>query len=284
MLFGVSSYSFCQAVQQGRMTTFQIVDTAARMGFDAIDFAVLQLDGKTIEEAAPLLARQCRDAGIQVKNYAVGADFLLHPVSQEVERLKREVDAAAVLGAKTLRHDATSGIPKGFAGPRGFADVVDRIAEGYRAVTEYAQAAGIRTMVENHGFFCQDSDRVELLLNRVDHPNFGLLLDIGNFLCVDEDPLKAVGRLAPYAFHVHAKDFHVKPAWAVDPGAGWFRSRGGAYLRGAIVGHGEVPVQAALQLIRAAGYDDVVALEFEGLEACEQGVALGLENLRRFTA
>lgn len=175
--------------------------------------------------------------------------------------------------------------PRALPVPRGFADVVDRIAEGYRAVTEYAQAAGIRTMVENHGFFCQDSDRVELLINRVGHPNFGLLLDIGNFLCVDEDPLKAVGRLAPYAFHVHAKDFHIKPAWAVDPGAGLVPLPAAAPIcAGPIVGHGEVPVQAALQLIRAAGYDDVVALEFEGLEACEQGVALGLENLRRFTA
>ena len=38
-------------------------------------------------------------------------------------------------------------------------------------------------MVENHGYFAQDSDRVEKLINAVDHPNFGLLLD-GATSCV----------------------------------------------------------------------------------------------------
>jgi hypothetical protein len=43
-------------------------------------------------------------------------------------------------------------------------------------------------MVENHGFFCQDSERVEKLITQVGKENFGALVDIGNFLCVDESP------------------------------------------------------------------------------------------------
>ena len=73
-------------------------------------------------------------------------------------------------------------------------------------------------MVENHGFFCQDSDRVELLVNKVAHKNFGLLVDMGNFLCVDEDPAVAVGRCAPYAFNVHVKDFIKKSGEAAPYG------------------------------------------------------------------
>jgi hypothetical protein len=82
-------------------------------------------------------------------------------------------------------------------------------------------------MVENHGFFAQDSARVEKLLNAVNHPNFGWLVDMGNFVCADEEPYKAVGIAAPYAFHVHAKDFHIKSGMLPNPGQGWFRSRGG---------------------------------------------------------
>src|SRR3712207_8560418 len=40
----------------------------------------------------------------------------------------------------------------------------------------------------------------------------------------------------PYASIVHFKDFYIRPA-DTDPGEGWFRSRGGKYLRGAIVGN-----------------------------------------------
>ena len=41
MKIGVSSYSFHQAVEAGTLSTYGIVDTAARMGFASIDFAVL---------------------------------------------------------------------------------------------------------------------------------------------------------------------------------------------------------------------------------------------------
>jgi hypothetical protein len=150
------------------------------------------------------------------------------------------------LGAGGMRHDATRGFSAGHAGARDFAAALPRLVEGCRAVTEFAAEQGVRTMVENHGFFCQDSERVERLVNGVCHPNFGLLVDVGNFLCADDDPGMALGRLMPYAFHIHFKDFHVKPGALPNPGSGWFLSRGGNYLRGAIVGHGDVSVPQCL--------------------------------------
>jgi sugar phosphate isomerase/epimerase len=136
--------------------------------------------------------------------------------------------------------------------------------------------------VENHGFFVQDSRRAEKLVNRVAHDNFGLLVDMGNFTCADEDPVTAVGRVAPYAFYVHAKDFHIKSGQGQNPGTGFFRSRGGAYLRGAVIGHGDVPVKQCLDALRAAGYDGYVSLEFEGMEENQKAIAIGLENLKRY--
>ena len=66
-----------------------------------------------------------------------------------------------------------------------------------------------------------------------------------------------------------------------NPGRGWFGTRGGAYLRGTVVGHGVVPVEACLRILKAAAYDDVVAIEFEGMEPCEEALELGLENIKR---
>jgi sugar phosphate isomerase/epimerase len=136
--------------------------------------------------------------------------------------------------------------------------------------------------VENHGFFCQDSDRVEKLYCAVGHPNFGLLADMGNFLCADEAPGNAFSRVAPYAFYAHAKDFHVKSVMLPDPGEGFFRSRSGNYLRGAIIGHGDVPVRHCLTALKKAGYDGYIAIEFEGIEEPVRGIAIGLANLRRY--
>lgn len=58
-------------------------------------------------------------------------------------------------------------------------------------MTEYAEQKGVKTCIENHGFFAQDAERVEKLINAVGHPNFGALVDIGNFACADEDSARS---------------------------------------------------------------------------------------------
>lgn len=277
MKIGVSSYSFHQAVSAGRMSTYDIVDAAAKMGFEEIDFAVL-LGDDPLEEMCKKLGKQAKDAGIGVSNYAVAADFLNKNLDEEVERVKGELRNAVLLGARTLRHDAAWKLPED-GSIRTFRQALPRIAEGCRRVTEYAETLGIRTMTENHGTFVQESARVEALIEAVDHPNFGALVDMGNFMCADEAPEKAVGVMAPLAFHVHAKDFLYKPCTARNPGKGWFGTRGGAFLRGTVIGHGVVPVEACLCILKNAGYDGTVAIEFEGMEPCEEAVALSREIL-----
>ena len=61
------------------------------------------------------------------------------------------------------------------------------LEKGCRGVTEYAAGKGVRTMVENHGHFVQDSDRCEVLMRTVNHPNFGALVMVrsGNVIRVE---------------------------------------------------------------------------------------------------
>jgi len=127
----------------------------------------------------------------------------------------------------------------------------------------------------------QDSERLEALVRAVGHENYGWLVDIGNFLCADELPLHALPIAAPYAFHIHAKDFLLKSADADDPGAGWFRSRHGTFLRGTVVGHGVVPVRKCFEILKEHGYGGTVSLEFEGMEDNLPALEAGLAFLRK---
>ena len=285
MKLGVSSYSFSRLVGDKTLKQIEVIAKAKEMGFDVIEFSTISVpEGKALPAFAKELKAESERVGLPIVNYTIGADFLNGSngnLQAEIDRVKREVDVANILGVKGMRHDATGGYAASHKGPRGFDDALPTLAKGCRGVTEYAATLGLRTMVENHGFFCQDSARVEKLVNGVNHPNFGALVDVGNFLCADENPGEAVGRLMPYAFHCHAKDFHVKPGTAFNPGAGWFLSRGGNYLRGAIIGHGDVPLVQCLRIFKRAGYDGVLSIEFEGMEDVLLGVATGLANLRR---
>lgn len=284
----ISSYSFSQYMNAGKMTQLDCVAKAKELGSDGIEFVdIIPHDGSSQEEYAKKLGAACKEAGLTITNYTVGADFLQGSggdVKAEIERVKAQVDLAAALGATTMRHDATIGFAPGARKHQGFDQVLPVLADACREVTKYAQSKGVKTMVENHGFFCQDSRRVEKLVNAVAHENFGLLCDMGNFLCADENPVTAFSRVAPYAFYAHAKDFIVKSPMGPNPGAGFFCSRGGTYLRGTIVGHGDVPVQHCLKALKTAGYDGFVAVEFEGMEDCIQGIQIGLNNLKSYIA
>ncbi len=279
MKLAVSSYSFTQAIVDGRMTFLDVIPKAKEMGFEGVE--IVPLTG-TVEEhraLAPQLAAQAKEYGIEICSYLLGNDFLANGLENEVERLKQEVEVAAILGATRMRHDATAG--KDAEGNEiAWEDALPVLAEGYRRVTEYAAGLGVHTMIENHGFYAQNSWRVKELIDTVNHPNFGWLCDIGNFLCADEDPASAVKVAAPYAVHAHTKDFHIRSANRPAPNAGWFKSKGGNFLRGAIVGHGEVPVDVCLNTLIDAGYDGWLSLEFEGMEDCFKAIPEGLANIK----
>ena len=285
MKIGVSSYSYSRYVSGGKMKQIDVIGAAKEAGFDVIEFSTIAVpEGKTLPEFARELRAEADRLGMPIANYTIGADFLSGSngdLDAEVARLKGEVDVAEILGAPGMRHDIVYRLPTADGKYRTFDAALPRIAEGVRAVTEYAASKGIRTMTENHGFISQDSLRVEKIVNAVAHPNFGVLIDFGNFLCADEDPGIAVGRLAPYAFHAHAKDFHFKRGTEVSPGEGWFMTRGGNYIRGAIIGHGCVPLLQAIRALKRTGYDGVLSVEFEGMEDPLTGIRIGQANLRR---
>ena len=67
-----------------------------------------------------------------------------------------------------------------------------------------------------------------------------------------------------------------------DPGAGWFKSRAGNYLRGTIVGHGDVPVKQCIETLKRAGYNGSYSIEFEGVEENVFALKTGFENLNRY--
>jgi len=270
MQISVSSYSFSKM----KTTPLERLHLAMELGFAAIEFTELDMD------TARRLREESGKLGFPIICYTVGADFLqAKSVEAEAERLYSQVDIAQALGVHLMRHDASRGFKAFRAAHASFNEALPLLAQGCRMVTEYAAEKSVITMVENHGFFCQDSERIAALVGAVSHPNFGALVDIGNFLCADEDPAIATGNVAALALHVHAKDFHVKPGSGRNPGRGWFQSRGGNYLRGSIIGHGNVPVRQCIGNLRRAGYDGYVSIEFEGMEDCVEGLRIGRENL-----
>ena len=282
----VSSYSLLQWRRQHNKSLLQTCRWLAEQGVAAIEFSGIDEDRPTHRiKRAGQLKKTCDQLGLVICGYCVPAELLVAPKVQRktVETLKQHVDVAAALGVASMRHDVTCGdfdaIPR-YRGPRTFNAALKIVTPVIQQVADYAQTQGVKTSLENHGFYCQAPDRVEKIIKTVAHENFGLTLDMGNFLCVDADPVAAVKQLLPYAFHVHVKDFHIKPKKLIPP-SGWFATPTLIALRGAIVGHGQIDIPAQLKLLKQAKYAGYLSLEFEGMEDSQVGVVEGLKYLQR---
>ncbi|MCM3630435.1 sugar phosphate isomerase/epimerase [Paenibacillus glycanilyticus] len=279
MKFGVSTYSYYQALQSGEMDVLDVIATIAAIGGEHVEIVPLGFNLTDNPGLIEDIRRKADEVGIDISNYLIGANFAdksEEEYEQEIERVKREVDIAAKLGVGLMRHDVASS-PDTSIGH--FNNELPKLAEACRRITDYAATKGIITTVENHGYFLQASDRVQALIHATDRGNFRTTVDVGNFLCVDEDSAAGVSNNIAYASMVHIKDFYVRHPES-KLGEGWFRSSHGNYLRGAIVGHGDIDMRRVLGIVKQSGYDGYISVEFEGLEPCRFAVQQGLNQLR----
>jgi sugar phosphate isomerase/epimerase len=282
MKLAVSTYSLSRWRRENDRSLEDSVDWIADHG-TAVEFSGLDDRGSDNPVArAAELREHCRRRGTAIAGYSVGAELLVGPEQQRkvIDALKTQVDVAAELGVASMRHDVTRGFADDWSGPRTFEAALEVVVPAIREVAAYAQPKGVKTSLENHGFYMQASERVERLIQMVNHPNYGLTMDMGNFLCVNEDPVQAVRRVVKYALIAHVKDFHVRPKQTMPP-SGWFATPTEIALRGAIVGHGVIDIPAQLAILKDNGYRGYLSLEFEGMEEPARAVELGLEYLRR---
>lgn len=281
MKLGVSSYSFRKYIMSENCGYFKICSLAKEIGFDGIEFINLDHKDFGITEdclvTAKRLKEYCDEIGLEINAYTVSANLLSDDIDGMVKYLFDCVDVTEALGAKVMRHDVCFALPQKYL--YGYKDAIEVMVPHIRRVTEYAASKGIRTCTENHGWIFQAPERVEELIRAVNHDNYGWLVDMGNFLCVDADPVHAVTLAAPYAFHVHAKDFLYKSGELPKP-QGFGSTAGGNHIRGTIVGHGVVPVINCVNILKKAGYDGWLSLEFEGMEECLPAIKAGFDYLK----
>lgn len=282
MNLGISLYSLNGSVQKGNMDIPGVIEWIERKGAKHIEISAVGFDLEEDKDLCQSIIKKTKEVDIQVSNYLIAGNFIQPSATEfekEIQRVKRHVDIAAQLGCQIMRHDVAQWEYRE-KDVLEFEGHFDRLVEACTRIAHYASRYGITTTIENHGFFVQSSDRVLRLIKSVNRPNFKLTLDIGNFLCVDEDPVTAVKKCLPYAEMIHFKDFLIRPSNR-NPGDGWLTTAGGNYIRGTIFGHGDLDLYRIIEIIKGAGYDKPISIEFEGPEENELALHLGFNNAVR---
>lgn len=285
MKVGLSTYSLVKELREGKMTVLDVLQWVADNGGEHVELVPYGYSVVDNLELADQIKEKAESLGIELSAYSLPANFVQESkeaFEEEVARLKQHVDIVNRLGIKIMRHDVTAfRLEPEDMTIHYFAEHFSEFVEGSQRLADYAAQFGITTTIENHGFNVQSSDRVQRVIHEVNRGNFKTTLDIGNFLCADEDPLVGVKKNIPYAATVHFKDFYIRPYYE-NPGEGdWFITVNKNYLRGAIVGHGDINIREVMKLVKNSGYDGYLTVEFEGMEDCKIGSKIGMDNVRR---
>jgi sugar phosphate isomerase/epimerase len=123
--------------------------------------------------------------------------------ARRLDFLRRAVDVAAGLGSDAVSFwsgAACDGAPD--------ATLMGRLVEGCRELCAYADGRQVRLAFEPEpGMFLDTMARFAELRERVNHPRFGLTLDVGHLHCLGEVPTREhVRRWRDVLWNVHVED------------------------------------------------------------------------------
>jgi sugar phosphate isomerase/epimerase len=123
--------------------------------------------------------------------------------ARRLDFLRHAVDVAAELGSDAVSF--WSGTPRDGAPD---ADLMDRLVEGCRELCAHADGRQARLAFEPEpGMFIDTMARFAELRERVNHPRFGLTLDVGHLHCQGEVPIREhVQRWRDVLWNVHVED------------------------------------------------------------------------------
>ena len=119
-----------------------------------------------------------------------------------------------------------------------------------------AAELGVVLALEIHWGLTRTPEGLLRILDAIDSPWLGALMDTGNFL---EDPYEKLERIAPRTVFVQAKTYF--------GGGEWYTL--------------DLDYARIARILRDAGYNGYVSLEFEGKEDPDTGVPKSIELLRR---
>jgi L-ribulose-5-phosphate 3-epimerase len=277
MKLAISSYSFHRfgtGPEGNEKPSFTaLIETCARLDLDGIELLGVHFDSTDPNDLYALKQHAFANA-LPIIAVSAHHNFVTPDPERrqaEIDKLCRWVDVAYDLGAPAVRAFggrwgtqmdfsrlmAASGqeapLPD-YTEDDGYAWSI----EAFKVAAHYAGRKGVTLALENHWGFTHTAAGTLRILEGVASPWLKLVLDIGNFnFC--PDPYAEMVALAPHVILVHAK----------------------TYVGGGIWYTADLDYPRVASIVRDAGFNGYVSLEFEGLAHPDDGIPESLALLRQ---
>ncbi|HEX4129408.1 MAG TPA: sugar phosphate isomerase/epimerase family protein [Pirellulales bacterium] len=216
----MNAYSFSKLLndsakgRESEMSLMKLIDFCARYDFDGLDATGYFFPGYPAvpdDKYVNAFKRRAFDSGVDisgtgVRNSQTTADRAVRAAS--VEHIKQWVEVAARLGAPVVRVFADTQMKSRTwqtVAPGSSRDEVERwMADDFRACAEHGEKFGVIIGVQNHGDFLKTSAEHLSLINRIDSPWCGPIVDTGYYKT--DDPYQDIAAVAPYAVNWQVKE------------------------------------------------------------------------------
>ena len=262
MRVGIDTYSyhrFFGEIREGeedpgtRWTTWDFLDRAAELEVDGVSLETcyLDLDDPAFRERLALTLDETGLEAVPAGGHPGGLEM---GTSQErLEYLLRVVDIAAGMGVDLVRLVVGTYTHWGM---EPAAVSVERLVPRVTEACRHAAEQGIRLAIETHTAL--PIPALADLIDRVDAPNLGVVLDTANVVRVGSDLIEATRLLAPLTDMVHVKDLDLSEADSGNPG-GWWPCTS--------LGQGDLDLVGVLAELRSAGFNGLACVELATLPA-----------------
>lgn len=208
--YSINAYSFNSLLRSGEMTFFDMMDFAAGLGIDAVDltgyyFSTYPLTPPDAELFQ--LKRKALEVGLAIPWTGVRNDFVTPDQAKRLESrevVRRWLQISSNLGASIMRVFTGKDQPQVY----DRSEAMERLVEGLTISATYAATSGVILGLQHHNDFLYTADEIIEVLERVNSPWMGLILDTGSIHA--SDPYEEMRKLAPYANYWFVKE-HVYP-------------------------------------------------------------------------
>ena len=234
---GCPGWTFDHAVAQAAASGYQALEVRIYNG------DIIPADLSASDRAA--WQRTLRTHNLRVIGLGASTRFAFADAATRAENLR---DLIAYL---ELAADLEVPLVRTFGSP-GQIDIpmhqaIDHVAEALNAASATAERLGVDIILETHDAFCKGVD-VAAVLAKVPSRAVGAVWDVHHPYRMGEDIATTWQLLGPRVKHIHIKDA---------------RRRADGSWQLVLLGQGEVPCRAVVELLHREGYNGYLSVEWE---------------------
>lgn len=276
--------------KDGSMKLSEWIQLACRLDVDGLEWYAGFIEMQEKKNWKPF-RQQVEDLGKEIPMMCCSPDFT-HPEksfrAKEVEKQKGWIEMTHALGGKYCRVLSGQNRPE-----LTIEQGVDLAAEAIQSCLPFAAERGITLIIENHykddfwlyPEFAQKMDVFCALVDRIQHPNFGVNYDPSNTFLAGEEPLDLLKRVSHRVVTMHASDRYLKEGTIED----LRNEEGGAAGYAKRLSHGEIgkglnDYDAIFTELKRVGFNGWISIEdgVDGMDQLERSVSFVRKKINQY--